>query len=102
MIASESWQAWQNRRGMAAKSTMSTRDFVTLQDITEQKNYQDLISQKEQQLSLISNRMPQLVWIADNTGALTWINDRVVEFSGIPASELLGWGYLTSTCFSVS
>ncbi len=40
------------------------RDFLTLQDITAQKNSQDLLAQKEHQLSLIANRMPQLVRIA--------------------------------------
>jgi PAS domain S-box-containing protein len=45
------------------------------------------------QFRTLSEAMPNHVWTSAPDGSLDWFNGRVIEFSGLPASELYGSGW---------
>ncbi|MDT7952038.1 MAG: response regulator [Acetobacteraceae bacterium] len=44
-------------------------------------------------LFALANGLPQLCWLADVTGSIFWYNERWIQFTGLTAEDMLGWGW---------
>jgi PAS domain S-box-containing protein len=42
---------------------------------------------------LVADAIPQMVWTAEPDGGSSFFNRRIVEYTGLGADELLGWGW---------
>jgi PAS domain S-box-containing protein len=65
----------------------------TIRDITEERQYQQRLQEREEKFRLLADSMPQHVWTADPIGNLNYFNESVYNYSGLTPSELneLGW-----------
>lgn len=48
----------------------------------------------ESNLNLIINSLPVLAWSARPDGSADFINQRWLDYAGLPAEQILGWGFL--------
>jgi len=48
----------------------------------------------EQNLRLIVDSLPVLAWVARPDGTAEFVNQRWVEYAGVPAEQILQWGFL--------
>ncbi|AHE52794.1 hypothetical protein NX02_05270 [Sphingomonas sanxanigenens DSM 19645 = NX02] len=48
----------------------------------------------ERNLNLIINSLPVLAWSARPDGSADFINQRWLDYAGLPAEQILGWGFL--------
>ncbi len=65
----------------------------TARDITEEKNYQQQLREREEKFRLLADSMPQHIWTADTHGALNYYNKSVYDYSGLTPEEIErdGW-----------
>ncbi len=59
------------------------RVIGTIQDITEEQNYQQALRESEQKFRLLADSMPQFVWTSDPAGNLNYYNQSIFNYSGI-------------------
>lgn len=64
-------------------------------DITERKNSEIELKNKEEELRTLSNSIPQLAWIAHANGDIFWYNDRWYDYTGTSLDEMKDWGWRT-------
>lgn len=62
-------------------------------DIDDQKLFSEKLQQSELLFKTIANASPIGLWMTDPNGMNTFVNNTLVEWSGIPAEELLGFGW---------
>ena len=76
-----------------AEDGTPTHLIGTLRDITEEKNYQKDLEEREQKFRLLADSMPQHVWTSDSQGNLNYYNKAVFEYSGLNLEEFQknGW-----------
>jgi PAS domain S-box-containing protein len=67
--------------------------FVEGVDVTDAHDTLDALRHSEAQFRTLSEAMLNHVWTATANGNLDWFNGRVIEFGGLPASELYGSGW---------
>jgi len=69
------------------------RILGTLREVTEVKNNQIQLLEREQKFRLLADSMPQFVWTANPEGQLNYFNQSVFDFSGYSPEELhrKGW-----------
>ncbi|RFS17019.1 PAS domain S-box protein [Emticicia sp. C21] len=60
----------------------------TIQDITEEQNYQQALRESEQKFRLLADSMPQFVWTSDPQGNLNYYNQSIFNYSGIPPEKV--------------
>ena len=65
-----------------------------LQDITDEKKYQQNLEESESKFRLLANALAQQVWLADPDGMLYYFNKTVHNFSGLEDEELQNGGWL--------
>src|SRR5262249_36299455 len=53
----------------------------------------DGVQHLDDQFRAVLDTIPALVWITDAAGAAVYINRRWLEYTGLPESEALGWGW---------
>lgn len=70
------------------------RIIGTLQDVTEEKNIQIQLIEREQKFRLLADSMPQFVWTANPDGELNYFNQSVYDFSGYSAEKLKRKGWI--------
>jgi PAS domain S-box-containing protein len=65
----------------------------TLQDITEEKRYQEVLQESESKFRLLADSLPQQIWTADTSGNLFYFNQNVYNYSGLTPGDLEkdGW-----------
>lgn len=66
----------------------------TVRDITDEKNYQQQLEEREQKFRLLADSMPQFVWTADPEGNLNYFNQSVYDYSGLSPEEVATTGWL--------
>jgi PAS domain S-box-containing protein len=66
----------------------------TLRDITEGKNYQAKLEEREEKFRLLADSMPQFVWTGDAAGTLNYFNQAVYDYSGLSAERIAKDGWL--------
>src|SRR5271168_333604 len=55
---------------------------------------EEALTNSEQELHLLVEAIPALVWRAGPEGNIEYVNERVLEYLGAPASEVVGWGWM--------
>ena len=70
------------------------RVIGTIRDITKEKNFQNLLLEREQKFRLLADTMAQLVWTSDLNGKLNYFNKSVFEYSGLTYEQLTEYGWL--------
>ncbi len=65
-----------------------------LQDITDEKKYQQILEESESKFRLLANALAQQVWLSDSKGTLYYFNETVLNFSGLMNEELLHGGWI--------
>ncbi|MEZ5351849.1 MAG: PAS domain S-box protein [Bryobacteraceae bacterium] len=66
--------------------------FVT--DITERKRNHLALRESMERFRLLSENVPELVWTCQPGGQCDYLNQRWVDYTGIPAEQQLGYGWL--------
>ncbi|KVV15990.1 PAS domain S-box protein [Flavobacterium sp. TAB 87] len=70
------------------------RMLGTLRDVSDEKNIQSQLVEREQKFRLLADSMPQFVWTANPEGKLNYFNQSVFDFSGISREEITEKGWL--------
>lgn len=66
----------------------------TIRDITEEKNYQKELQERETKFRLLADSMPQFVWTASPDGVLNYFNKAVYDYTGLSPRDVDGEGWL--------
>ena len=66
---------------------------VLLLEVTERKQMELELRERELQFRSIADNIPQLAWMADETGAIVWFNRRWFELTGTTLDQVRGWGW---------
>lgn len=70
------------------------RMLGTLRDISEEKNIQTQLLEREQKFRLLANSMPQMIWTSNPEGQLNYFNEAVFEYSGLSKEQIDEKGWL--------
>jgi PAS domain S-box-containing protein len=62
-------------------------------DITEQKNAEETLREREERFRTLANSITQLAWMADGEGWIYWYNERWYEYTGTTLEDMQGWGW---------
>jgi PAS domain S-box-containing protein len=63
-------------------------------DITDLITTQEQLAESEALYRSVGELLPYGTWTAKNDGSLTYLSDSFAEMTGLPAEQLLGWGWL--------
>lgn len=66
---------------------------VYVTDLTQAKRVEVALRDSESRFRVLSECMPQKVWIARPDGRIDYVNNMLVEYAGMPADQLTGWGW---------
>ncbi len=68
------------------------RILGTVRDITDEKNYQQELLQREQRFRLLADSMPQHIWTSDIEGNSTYVSDSLYNYTGLTSTDFKkGW-----------
>jgi len=67
--------------------------YGTNTDIEDRKLAEEAVRESERNLSLIIDTIPALVWCAVPDGKLEYVNQRIVDYLGVPVSDLTEHGW---------
>lgn len=87
---------WISSRGKIFfdESRKPSRMVGVLQDISERKNLEKEIEDREIRYKFLADAMPQFIWIGNSEGKLNYFNQSVYDFSGKTEEDFLsdfGW-----------
>ncbi|WP_134496063.1 PAS domain S-box protein [Microvirga pakistanensis] len=63
-------------------------------DISANKLHEQILRESEERFRLLANSVPDLVWISNAEGQVTYTSERWTKYTGCPAEEALGDGWL--------
>lgn len=66
----------------------------TIRDITEERNFQQQLLQREHKFRLLADSMPQLVWTSGSNGILDYFNQSVYAYSGLTTEQTKDNGWI--------
>ncbi|MBC7773806.1 MAG: PAS domain S-box protein [Phycisphaerae bacterium] len=66
----------------------------TTRDITEEKNIQQRLQEREQKFRLLAQTLPHFVWTGDADGILNFFNQSVNIYSGLTKEQINNGGWL--------
>src|SRR5262249_54438278 len=53
----------------------------------------EALRESEAQFRMLANTIPQLAWMANADGSIFWYNQRWIDYTGVSADNLHGWGW---------
>ncbi len=62
-------------------------------DITQQRQAEAKLREREEDFRTMANSIPQLAWVAHADGSIFWYNDRWFEYTGATLEQMEGWGW---------
>lgn len=66
----------------------------TVRDITEERNFQQQLLEREEKFRLLADSMPQFVWTSDAEGNLNYFNKSVFDYSGLTPEQVYKEGWI--------
>jgi PAS domain S-box-containing protein len=65
----------------------------TIRDITDEKEKEEQLLEREEKFRLLADSMPQHIWTSDTQGNLNYFNKSVFDYSGLTPEKLneVGW-----------
>ncbi|WP_338378670.1 PAS domain-containing protein [uncultured Flavobacterium sp.] len=87
---------WIETKGKVFYDTENKPDRIlgTKRDITQEKQFQQQLLEREEKFRLLADSMPQHVWTADPEGNLNYFNQSIIDFSGMSLEEIEKKGWL--------
>lgn len=67
---------------------------ITFTDITQRKQAEEQLRQGERRFRQVVESLPQLVWTCQPEGPCDYLSPQWVNYTGIPESQQLGYGWL--------
>lgn len=67
--------------------------LLAIEDITSQRNKEELEKQNQKRFQFIADAMPQKVWTANVEGNWDYFNKSWLEYTGLPFEDLKNWGW---------
>jgi len=65
-----------------------------IRDISERKQAEDKLRANERTLRQLTETIPQMLWSAEADGAIDYCNQRVLDYTGLPAEQVHGAGWM--------
>src|ERR1700746_2154118 len=65
-----------------------------IRDISERKQAEDKLRARERTLRQLTETIPQMLWSAEADGAIDYCNQRVLDYTGLPAEQVHGAGWM--------
>ena len=65
-----------------------------IRDISERKQAEDKVRASERTLRQLTETIPQMLWSAEADGAIDYCNQRVLDYTGLPAEQVHGAGWM--------
>jgi PAS domain S-box-containing protein len=62
-------------------------------DVTEQRNVEHALREREEEFRSMANSIPQLVWMTNADGSIYWYNQRWYDYTGTTLEEVQDWGW---------
>ena len=78
----------------AADGSVETLMTLT-RDVTERKLAEARLRESEERFRMVADNISQLTWTCDRLGEVTWYNQRWLDYTGLAAAEMMGWGWTT-------
>jgi PAS domain S-box-containing protein len=75
--------------------TMASGSDLIAQGI-ERKYAEDKLRDSERSLRRLTETIPQMLWSANADGAIDYCNQRVLDYTGLPAEQVYGAGWMKS------
>lgn len=66
----------------------------TIRDITEEKDYQQKLLEREEKFRLLADSMPQFVWTSGADGNLDYFNQSVYKQTGLTEEQVMNGGWI--------
>ncbi len=66
----------------------------TLRDITDEKQHQQALLEREQKFRLLADSLPQHIWTSEPNGNLNYFNQSVFDYSGLTPEQIYKDGWL--------
>ncbi len=66
----------------------------TVQDITDRKQAQQALQDREGHLRVLTEKMPAVPWSANAEGGIDYFTDKWIEWTGLPRDEAYGTGWM--------
>ena len=87
---------WLSRRAEFVRDESGVPIWMrgVVQDITERKLAEATLRQSESRFRVLAQAVPNQVWSARTDGKLDWVNQKIIDYSGLQESILLGDGWL--------
>ena len=87
---------WFKTRGVPIRNSAGGifKWFGTCTDITDGKLAEEELRESEHRWRSLTEALPQLVWTATPDGACDYFSTQWTQYTGVPASQLLGWRWL--------
>lgn len=69
------------------------RMIGAMQDVSEQRQAEASLREREEEFATLAENMAQLAWMARPDGHIYWYNQRWYDFTGTSLAEMEGWGW---------
>ncbi|MEO9211190.1 MAG: PAS domain-containing sensor histidine kinase, partial [Ginsengibacter sp.] len=92
VIKTDNTICWIRKRGKVFfdEENNPVKIIGTLQDITEEKKYQQVLEESESKFRILADSLPQHIWTADTAGKPFYFNQNIYDFSGLTLDQLDG------------
>ncbi len=64
-----------------------------IEDISQRKRMELALRESEERFRTMANSTPVMIWVADSDGEITFVNDQMLDFTGLPAQQVIGPGW---------